>query len=52
MGIDNPYNSKESEGFGDEFNTKDSEGDDSIKQENELLKKEIEQLKSALSNKQ
>ena len=52
MGIENPYASKEIEGFGDEFNSKDSGNDESIKQENELLKKEVEQLKSMLGNKQ
>ena len=50
MGMENPYASKESEGFGDEFNEKG--GDESgVKHENELLKKEIEQLKSMLESK-
>jgi hypothetical protein len=52
MGMENPYASKPEEGFGDEFNAKDSGVDESIKNENELLKKEIEQLKSMLGNKQ
>lgn len=51
MGIENPYDTKESEGFGDEFSTKNFEGDESLKQENEILKKELEQLKSMLGNK-
>jgi hypothetical protein len=50
MGMENPYDSKE--GFGDEYNQKDSTNDDSLKQENEILKKELEQLKSMLKNKQ
>lgn len=49
MGMESPYASKETEGYGDEFNSKDSGTDESIKQENELLKKEVEQLKSMLN---
>ncbi len=52
MGMESPYSSKEAEGFGDEFNQTNSGVDESIKHENEVLKKEIEQLKSMLSNKQ
>ncbi len=48
MGMDNPY---EKEGFGDEYNPKNSDTESSLKQENELLKKELEQLKSLISNK-
>jgi hypothetical protein len=54
MGMENPYEatSKESEGFGDEYNSKSNGADEAVKNENELLKKEIEQLKSMLGNKQ
>ncbi len=51
MGMENPYASKDYEGFGDESNPKSSDADDSINKENELLKKEVEQLKSMLANK-
>ena len=50
MGMDNPYESKE--GFGDEYSENNSNNDNSLKQENEMLKKELEQLKSMISNKQ
>lgn len=46
MGIENPYDSKEAQGFGDEFNIKNSDGDESLKKENELLKQEIELLRN------
>lgn len=49
MGMENPYDSKE--GFGDEYSEKSSSNEESLKQENELLKKELEQLKSIISNK-
>jgi hypothetical protein len=46
MGMDNPYESKE--GFGDEYSENNSD-ESSLKQENELLKKELAELKSMLS---
>lgn len=49
MGIESPYESKSEGGFGDEFNTKSS-GEESLKQENELLKQELADLKSKLNN--
>lgn len=54
MGIESPYAtaSKEAEGFGDEFDPKNVGGDDALKQENELLKKELSDLKAMLANKQ
>jgi hypothetical protein len=61
MGMENPYdavngengeNEKES-GFGDEFNpTESNEDSESLKNENELLKKELSELKAMLGNKQ
>lgn len=50
MGMENPYASKETQGFGDEFSSDNSDSNDTA-QENALLKKEIEELKSRLANK-
>lgn len=53
MGIENPYDNKEVSGFGDEFNPKDGGVDSqALKNENELLKKELGELKALLNNKQ
>lgn len=49
MGIENPYNDKPI-GFGDEMNPINNQDDTSLKQENELLKKELGELKAMLGN--
>ena len=49
MGIENPYASK---GYGDEFSGEINLDKGDLAHENEILKQEIEQLKSALGNKQ
>jgi len=48
MGMENPYNDKNSVGFGDEINPAQKEDSAAIQQENELLRKELGELKALL----
>ena len=51
MGMENPYDSKENAGFGDEYTSDNSGSDESLKEENAILKQELEQLKAIIANK-
>ncbi len=51
MGMENPYDSKKNVGFGDEYTSDNSNNDESLKAENEILKQELEQLKAIIANK-
>jgi hypothetical protein len=52
MGMESPYENNSTSGYGDEFSPKDETDSQNLKNENELLKKELGELKALLGNKQ